>query len=126
MTKKKITPEQSRAERKHLEMTYCKPIKDVYPNVASICVSYTTSLTETGGWKDKPGGTHNYDPESITLFEYDCPHKDCLGSFNIKDKIKELILNHTSSFSGQKICQYKVRDHPCWVEFDYKINIDYK
>ncbi len=121
-----MTPEQSRAERKHLMMTYSKTIKEIYPNVATISVSYVTSLNETGGWKEKRGGPHKYDVDSTAIFEYDCPHVDCLGSFDLGNRINELILNNTSSFSGQIICQNKVRGHPCWVHFDYTISIDYK
>lgn len=126
MSKKKMTPEQSRAERKHLIMTYAKTIGELYPAVTTISVSYMTSLDGAGGWKDKRGGPHKYDVDSKTIFEYDCPHVDCLGSFELRNKINELILNHTSSASGQIICQNKVRGHPCWVQFDYVINIDYK
>ncbi len=126
MTKKKATPEQSRAERKHLKMAHSETIKELYPNVMNICITYTTSLNETGGWKEKHGGPHNYGPDSKTLFEYDCPDIYCIGSFDLAYEINDLILNHASSFSGQKICQFKVRDHPCWVQFDYMIKIDYK
>ncbi|HDZ62448.1 MAG TPA: hypothetical protein ENH40_04820 [Nitrospirae bacterium] len=126
MSKKKKTPEQSRTERKHLKMVYAKSIKELYPNVENIFISYSTSLNGTGGWGKKPGGSHTYSPDSKTLFEYDCPHIHCMGSFDLADEISDMIHAHKSTtHPKQKICQHIVRDHPCWVEFDYVIKIDY-
>lgn len=126
MPKKKKTLEQSRTERKHLKMLCAKPIKELYPNVKNISISYSTSLNETGGWEKKPGGSHTYGPDSKTLFGYDCPRIHCMGSFDLADEISEMIRDDASTHSGHKICQYIVRDHPCWVQFDYVIKIDYK
>jgi hypothetical protein len=126
MSKKKKTPEQSRAERKHLRMTYAKSIKELYPTVKTISISYSTSLNETGGWEKKLGGPHIYGSDDHTLFDYDCTRKHCMGSFELSTKIRDMIHKHISAESGQKICQYLVNSHPCWVQFDFTINIDYK
>ena len=126
MSKKKKTPDQYRAERKHLNMVSDKPIKEIYPNVGNISISYKTFLIGAGGWKETPVGPHIYGPDDKTLFDYDCPHIHCVGSFDLADVIRDMIRGHESKHSGKKICQYIVRDHPCWVEFDYIINVNYK
>jgi len=107
-------------------MLYANPIKECYPTVENISISYSTSLNELGGWDKKASGPHTYEPDSTTLFDYDCPHNHCMGSFDLSDEISDMIRRHASTHSGQMICQYIVRGHPCWVHFDYVINTKYK
>lgn len=126
MSKKKQNPEQSQIERKHLKMVNAEPVKELYPEIIKISVSYDTSLDDAGGWERKPGGSHTYNPNSKFLFDYDCPNINCSGTFDLENEVRGLIRDHASAYKGQKFCQYNVRGHPCWVQFDYKINIGYK
>ncbi len=125
MAKSKHSAKRTREEIKHSQMTNARPISEIYPNVRSISISYSTSLDGAGGWEETPKQTHIYKPDDKTLFTYDCKNQECDGTFDLSSVVRDMILKHRTNHSDQYICQSNVNAHPCWVEYKYTIDIEY-
>lgn len=123
---KKRSADQARLELKHLLRSSAPLIQDIYPKVKSISISYSTALNETGGWDEKSEGTRTYDQSAQAWFQYDCKSNQCQGTFDLSAIIREMISSNTPQKAGLQVCQSIVRDHPCWVESNYEISIEYK
>lgn len=125
MAKSKHPAKRTRDEIKHLQMTNVRPISEIYPNVSSISISYSTSLDGAGGWEETPKQTHTYKSDDKTLFTYNCKNQECHGALDLSGLIRDMTLKHRIHHNDQYTCQSIVQDSPCWVEYKYTVDIEY-
>ena len=104
-------------------------IKDLYPSVMEIVVEYKTLHLSPFG-ENTETGEYEYNPNKRTVFEIDCPNRECsIGFFDLKNEIRDMIYLRQIEGCGVMKCQggeaYDHLNQRCDSTLEYKISIMY-
>ncbi len=124
---RKRSAEQARIELRHFRMVNAPLIRERYPNVDAITISYSTAYDEAGGWEEKPELRQTYSPDAHVWFSYDCKNINCKGTLELGDFVSETISSGKTSGSGTYVCRHDVnRRGVCGVLYRFDVSVAYR
>ena len=122
--------ERMKREQHRLRYMDTRRIEEVFPDIASIKISYQLQHSSAFGSQDKEG-TWNVNLQSQMCFVLDCLNRECTSAgFDLKDEIYSMRRSHQTEKSGEMHCDgQEAPDHPeqsCDGSLKYVIKISYK
>lgn len=122
--------EKMKREQHCLRYMDTRRIEEVFPDIASIKISYQLQHSSAFGSQDKEG-TWNVNLQSQMCFVLDCLNRECTSAgFDLKDEIYSMRRNHQAEKSGEMRCEgQEAPDHPeqsCDGHLKYTIKISYR
>ena len=133
MYRKYMTEVQFRKlKQEQLKMRYMNShrVKEVFPDIEKIEISYQLHHVSAFGKQDKEG-IWTISPDNPDVFVIDCPNRECSSAgFDLKSEIYSMRRNHLTEKTGEMRCEgQEAPDHPeqsCSGTLKYKIMIVYK
>ena len=122
--------ERMKREQHRLRYMDTRRIEEVFPDIASIKISYQLQHSSAFGSQDKEG-TWNVNLQSQMCFVLDCLNRECTSAgFDLKDEIYSMRRSHQTEKSGEMRCEgQEAPDHPeqsCDGHLKYTIKIVFK
>lgn len=129
MPRKKKTPEQIAAEMKHLRMAQAGCIRDNFPDVKMIHLTFTFADFD----KQVGPSTKNFSlgPEHSASFEYQCAYWECVqGGFDLGPPVRQLVRSKELELRGEATClgwqdKERLGKHRCYGKLSYQIKVEY-